>query len=99
MNKEKKKKKEKKNVRAFVCTCLLMGITKFRGAIDMENVRHVVGEEEAIWVLKLVLPYLNEFLLKLRALFCGDPATTMKVGFLFLFSIIINLRKITKNYF
>ena len=52
----------------------------------MENVRHVVGEEEAIWALKLLLPYLNEFLLKLRALFCGDPATTIKVSFfLFLF--------------
>lgn len=61
------------------------GIVKFRGAIDMENVRHVVGEEEAIWVLKLVLPYLNEFLLNLRALFCGDPATTMKVFFCFFF--------------
>ncbi|TYK03615.1 reticulon-like protein B21 [Cucumis melo var. makuwa] len=53
-----------------------------RGAIDMENVRNVVGEEEAIWVLKLLLPYLNEFLLKLRALFCGDPATTMKLAVL-----------------
>ena len=39
----------------------------------------VVGEEEAIWLLKLVLPYLNEFLLKLKVLFSGDPATTMKV--------------------
>ncbi|XP_022135249.1 reticulon-like protein B21 isoform X2 [Momordica charantia] len=53
-----------------------------RGAIDTEHVRHVVGEEEAIWVLKFVLPYLNEFLLKLRALFCGDPATTMKLAVL-----------------
>ncbi|XP_038880296.1 reticulon-like protein B21 isoform X2 [Benincasa hispida] len=53
-----------------------------RGAIDMDNVRHVIGEEEAIWVLKLVLPYFNEFLLKLRALFCGDPATTMKLAVL-----------------
>lgn len=56
-------------------------MTESRGAIDMENVRNVVGEEEAIWVLKLLLPYLNEFLLKVRALFCGDPATTMKVCF------------------
>ncbi|KGN65248.1 reticulon-like protein B21 isoform X2 [Cucumis sativus] len=54
----------------------------YRGAIDMENVRNVVGEEEAIWVLKLLLPYLNEFLLKVRALFCGDPATTMKLAVL-----------------
>lgn len=74
-------------------SCLLMGITKFRGAIDTEHVRHVVGEEEAIWVLKFVLPYLNEFLLKLRALFCGDPATTMKVIFLFL-----EKKKIVHNF-
>ncbi|KAL6541135.1 hypothetical protein OROMI_025018 [Orobanche minor] len=42
----------------------------------------VVGEEEAIWVVKLILPYLNEFLLTLRALFSGDPATTMKLAVL-----------------
>lgn len=41
----------------------------------------MIGEEEAIWVMKLLLPYVNEFLLKLRALFSGDPATTMKVKF------------------
>lgn len=45
----------------------------------MEDKRHVLGEEEAMWLLKLVLPYLNECLLKIRALFSGDPATTMKV--------------------
>lgn len=47
---------------------------------------YVLGEEEAVWLVKLILPYLNEFLLKLKALFSGDPATTMKVCFLFSFS-------------
>lgn len=40
---------------------------------------YVVGEEEAVWLIKLVLPFFNEFLSKLRSLFSGDPATTMKV--------------------
>lgn len=38
-----------------------------------------------MWLVKMVLPYLNEFLVKLRALFSGDPATTMKVNSLFFF--------------
>uniref|UniRef100_A0A5B6ZJL3 Reticulon-like protein n=1 Tax=Davidia involucrata TaxID=16924 RepID=A0A5B6ZJL3_DAVIN len=50
--------------------------------IDDTSQGNVLGEEEAIWLLKLVLPYLNEFLLKLRALFSGDPATTMKLAVL-----------------
>lgn len=41
---------------------------------------YLVGEEEAIWLLRLVLPYINEVLLNLRSLFSGEPATTMKVG-------------------
>ncbi|KAL0316462.1 UNVERIFIED_CONTAM: Reticulon-like protein B21 [Sesamum radiatum] len=55
-----------------------------RGAMEMDsgNEEYVVGEEEAIWVMKLLLPYVNEFLLKLRALFSGDPATTMKLAVL-----------------
>ncbi|TYJ29990.1 hypothetical protein E1A91_A06G104200v1 [Gossypium mustelinum] len=53
-----------------------------RGVVDVDESRCVVGEEEAIWVLKLVLPYLNEFLLKLRAFFSGDPYTTMKLAVL-----------------
>lgn len=48
--------------------------------VDDSSLDYVVGEEEAIWLLKLILPYLNEFLLKVRALFCGDPATTMKLA-------------------
>ncbi|XP_019170928.1 PREDICTED: reticulon-like protein B21 isoform X2 [Ipomoea nil] len=47
-----------------------------------ERSEYVVGEEEAIWVLRLILPYINEFLLKIRALFSGDPATTMKMAVL-----------------
>ncbi|XP_044471095.1 LOW QUALITY PROTEIN: reticulon-like protein B21 [Mangifera indica] len=54
-----------------------------RGYIDMEDdSSYVLGEEEAIWLLELFLPYLNEFLLKLKALFSGDPATTMKLAVL-----------------
>ncbi|KAK9141550.1 hypothetical protein Syun_010950 [Stephania yunnanensis] len=54
-----------------------------RGRVDVEELNDetfLIGEEEAIWVLHLVLPYLNEFLLKLRRLFSGDPATTMKLA-------------------
>ncbi|GJR90361.1 reticulon-like protein B21 [Tanacetum coccineum] len=40
---------------------------------------YIVGEDEAIWALTLFLPYINEFLLKVKALFSGDPATTMKI--------------------
>lgn len=54
-----------------------------RGSIDNSTIEdYVIGEEEAIWVIKLLLPYVNEFLLKLRALFSGDPATTMKLAVL-----------------
>ncbi|KAK3020958.1 hypothetical protein RJ639_046322 [Escallonia herrerae] len=55
-----------------------------RGAIDMADTSQdlVVGEGEAIWLVKLILPYVNEFLLKLRALFSGDPATTLKLAVL-----------------
>lgn len=55
-----------------------------RGAVNEDDTsqEHVVGEEEAAWLLKLILPYINEFLLKLRALFSGDPATTMKLAVL-----------------
>ncbi|KAK9149803.1 hypothetical protein Scep_008560 [Stephania cephalantha] len=54
-----------------------------RGRVDVEELNDqtfLIGEEEAIWVLHLVLPYLNEFLLKLKRLFSGDPATTMKLA-------------------
>ncbi|KAJ4959463.1 hypothetical protein NE237_026574 [Protea cynaroides] len=56
----------------------------YRGVTDTDdsNKKYIVGEQEAIWVLKLVLPYLNEFLLKLRSIFSGDPATTMKLAVL-----------------
>ncbi|KAI8021202.1 Reticulon-like protein B21 [Camellia lanceoleosa] len=52
-----------------------------RGVIggDDTNQDYVVGEEEAVWLVKMILPYLNEFLLKFTAFFCGDPATTMKL--------------------
>ncbi|XP_068499245.1 reticulon-like protein B21 isoform X1 [Phaseolus vulgaris] len=51
-----------------------------RGVIDVESTNYVLGEEEAIWVLKLILPYLNEFLSQLRTMFSGDPGTTIKLA-------------------
>ncbi|KAF9616596.1 hypothetical protein IFM89_030648 [Coptis chinensis] len=54
-----------------------------RGSIDVDeesNQRYLVGEEEAIWLLHLILPYFNGFLLKLKGLFSGDPATTLKLA-------------------
>ncbi|KAF8393038.1 hypothetical protein HHK36_021279 [Tetracentron sinense] len=53
-----------------------------RGEMDLDDSSHIymVGEEEAIWFLKLVLPYLNEFLLRIRGLFSGDPGTTLKLA-------------------
>ncbi|KAG5569446.1 hypothetical protein H5410_059212 [Solanum commersonii] len=54
-----------------------------RRAIDIgESSECVVGEEEALWILELILPLINEFLLKIRALFSGDPSTTMKMAVL-----------------
>ncbi|XP_042496297.1 reticulon-like protein B21 isoform X2 [Macadamia integrifolia] len=56
-----------------------------RGAICLDNSKnkdYMVGEEEAIWVLRQILPSLNEFLLTLRSLLSGDPATTMKLAVL-----------------
>ncbi|XP_047271087.1 uncharacterized protein DDB_G0290685-like [Capsicum annuum] len=54
-----------------------------RGANDIgESSEYILGDEEAMWVLKLILPYINEFLMKIRALFSGDPATTMKMAVL-----------------
>ncbi|KAL1553776.1 reticulon-like protein B21 isoform X1 [Salvia divinorum] len=55
-----------------------------RGSVENESANQdcVIGEEEAIWVTKMLLPFINEFLLKLRALFSGDPSTTMKLAVL-----------------
>ncbi|KAE8126091.1 hypothetical protein FH972_020837 [Carpinus fangiana] len=53
-----------------------------RGVVNIDDSSYVLGEQEAIWLLRLFLPYVNELLLKLRALFSGDPATTMKLAVL-----------------
>nr|GMD77009.1 reticulon-like protein B21 [Ipomoea batatas] len=54
-----------------------------RGTIHLgETSDYVVGEDEAVRVVKFVLPCINEFLLNIRALFSGDPATTMKMAVL-----------------
>lgn len=55
----------------------------------VEEERHkVVGvrEEDVKRMLRLIMPYLNESLHQLRALFSGDPSTTLKVSLLLLFS-------------
>ena len=63
-----------KKLNAFLLKC-------GRGSVENETANQdcVIGEEEAIWVTKMLLPFINEFLLNLRALFSGDPSTTMKV--------------------
>ncbi|XP_042428621.1 reticulon-like protein B21 isoform X2 [Zingiber officinale] len=63
----------------FFCKSILR-----RGELeyDERDERYMVGEEDAIWILRLLLPYLNEVLFKMRALFSGDPATTMKMAVL-----------------
>ncbi|XP_024030538.1 reticulon-like protein B21 [Morus notabilis] len=66
----------------YLAAIFLFTSIVYRGVIDIDYTSYVLGEEEAIWLLKLVLPYLNEFLLKLKALFSGDPATTMKLAVL-----------------
>ncbi|KAJ0989545.1 hypothetical protein J5N97_007901 [Dioscorea zingiberensis] len=53
-----------------------------RGLGMDESCTMVIGEEEAIWIVRFLLPYINEVLLKIKALFSGDPATTMKLAVL-----------------
>lgn len=60
----------------------------FRGYVDVDvddASLYELGEEEALHLAKLVLPYLNHLLRKSKALLFGDPTTTMKVHFLLLF--------------
>ncbi|CAD5190010.1 reticulon-like protein B21 isoform X2 [Musa acuminata AAA Group] len=62
----------------FLCTSFMhRGETMRYGDGDE---RCVVGEDDAIWLLKMLLPYINELLLKFRGLFSGDPATTLKLA-------------------
>lgn len=53
-----------------------------RGSTDIKENYHgsMVSEDEAVRLVKMVLPYFNELLLNLRRFFSGDPATTMKVA-------------------
>lgn len=50
------------------------------GGVGGDRCCYLVGEEDAVWLLRLVLPYVNEVLLNLRSLFSGEPATTMKLA-------------------
>ncbi|WOL13513.1 hypothetical protein Cni_G22283 [Canna indica] len=66
----------------FLCKSFLHRGEKMQ--YDSVDEEHVVEEEDAIWLLKTLLPYINELLLKLKILFSGDPATTFKLaGLLF----------------
>ncbi|KAF8074411.1 hypothetical protein N665_1104s0019 [Sinapis alba] len=54
-----------------------------RGLVEEEEERPKgvgVREEDVNRLLRLIMPYLNESLLQLRALFSGDPSTTLKMG-------------------
>ncbi|CAN7140179.1 unnamed protein product [Brassica rapa subsp. narinosa] len=53
-----------------------------RGVVEEEERHRGVGvrEEDVKRMLRLIMPYLNESLLQLRALFSGDPSTTLKMG-------------------
>ncbi|GAB2300218.1 hypothetical protein Dimus_034256 [Dionaea muscipula] len=66
----------------YLATTFLYRSILCRGVVDVEDPisSNYLGEEEAIWLLRLLLPYVNEFLLKIRGLFSGDPAMTMKVA-------------------
>ncbi|XP_055802619.1 reticulon-like protein B21 [Solanum dulcamara] len=67
----------------YLAAIFLLRSLIHRRAIDIgESSEYVLVEEEALWILKLILPLINEFLLKIRALFSGDPSTTMKMAVL-----------------
>lgn len=68
----------------YLAVTFLFKSVIYRGVIDEDETcqEYVFGVEEAIWLMKMILPYINEFLLKLRALFSGDPAITMKLAVL-----------------
>ncbi|XP_074371550.1 uncharacterized protein LOC141712480 [Apium graveolens] len=68
----------------YLAVTFLFRSLRHREVIDEDETcqENVFGVEEAMWLLKMFLPYINEFLLKLRALFSGDPATTMKLAVL-----------------
>ncbi|KAL0729245.1 hypothetical protein Bca4012_025338 [Brassica carinata] len=53
-----------------------------RGIVEEEERHKGVGvrEEDVKRILRIIMPYLNESLLQLRALFSGDPSTTLKMG-------------------
>ncbi|XP_042057892.1 reticulon-like protein B21 isoform X2 [Salvia splendens] len=74
------------SVLSYLGLVYLAAIFLFRSLIsrgsENGNEDCVIGEEEAVWVIKMLLPFINEFLLKLRALFSGDPSTTMKLAVL-----------------
>ncbi|KAL1534080.1 reticulon-like protein B21 isoform X1 [Salvia divinorum] len=63
----------------YLAVTFVVRSLRSRGNISRDE-EYVIGEEEAVWLIKMVLPHLNDFLSKLRSLFSGDPATTMKLA-------------------
>lgn len=53
-----------------------------RGYVDLAAMRRECEEEEAMRLVKLVLPCYSKFLFMLRAILSGDPSTTMKLAVL-----------------
>ncbi|KAK8913727.1 Reticulon-like protein B21 [Platanthera zijinensis] len=67
----------------YLAVIFLMRSVLRRGEEQGMNDRdenHLIGEEDAIGFLRRILPYINELLLRTRALFSGDPETTMKMA-------------------
>ncbi|EOA12504.1 hypothetical protein CARUB_v10026138mg [Capsella rubella] len=52
----------------------------YRGVVEERQKIVGVREEDVKRMLRLIMPYLNESLFQLRALFSGDPSTTLKMG-------------------
>ncbi|XP_010453049.1 PREDICTED: reticulon-like protein B21 [Camelina sativa] len=52
----------------------------YRGVVEERQKIVGVREEDVKRMLRLIMPYLNESIFQLRALFSGDPSTTLKMG-------------------
>ncbi|KAI3423735.1 Reticulon-like protein, partial [Psidium guajava] len=72
---------------SYLSLIILAGIFLYRsltsrGYVDIAAMRCEYKEEEAMQLVKLVLPCFNKFLFMLRAVLSGDPLTTMKLAVL-----------------
>ncbi|CAI9098855.1 OLC1v1035580C3 [Oldenlandia corymbosa var. corymbosa] len=91
------------SVLSYLALVYLAAIFLFRSFIsrggvesddDDSRMNYVFGHQEAVWFVNLVLPYVNEFLVNIRALFSGDPLTTMKAVAFGIFTIVWNLSSV-----